>query len=327
MFGSNPSRAPRRHRAAAALLPLLLPLLLDGAAAAQAPAATTPAAPPAAPAAVPAAVPAYRGPSYERFLRQNPDFAAALAAKRFAEAEALLKQSGDPRAGLVGIYLLLERDRLSDAWQAAQKQDEADRGEALRAVARQALARAQSPGVDVKKRTDAVNLGLQAATLAIQADPDSIEATSDKGLLLAELAALTKDPGQAQALRGEVDRHKSRAAELQKAQTAKRGRGEPLLVEGAVTKPVKISGDPPASTDIARQAGVWGDVIVDAVIDEQGNVVDAKVVKGLPMGLDQQALVAIRNWKFKPATLEGKPVKVRYDVKVPFEKPAAAARK
>ena len=58
--------------------------------------------------------------------------------------------------------------------------------------------------------------------------------------------------------------------------------------------------------------------IVQAVIDKQGNVVDAKVLKGLPMGLDQEALRAIRQWKFEPATLNGKPVDVYYNLTVNF---------
>jgi TonB family protein len=325
MSKPNTSSARARHRAAAALLPLWL--TAGGVLAQSAPTAPAPPAASPAPAAAPAPTaptapiaPTYQGPAFERFLRQNPDFAAALGARRLDEAKALLDRSGDPRAGLAQIYLLLERDRLSDAWQAARTFEGADRAEALRAVTRHALRQLQGPGLDAKKRAQVVELGYTAATLAVQAEPDSIESTTDKSLLLREMAAQAGQE-QAKVLRGEADRFAARAAELQKAKPAK-GRTEPLRVEGAVKKPEKIAGDAPVATDVALEAGVWGDVTVDAVIDEQGNVVDAQIVKGLPMGLDQQALAAVRTWKFKPATLEGKPVKVRTDVKVTFEKPA-----
>lgn len=331
MSKPNTSSARRRSRAAAALLPLWL---AAGGVLAQT-AQTAPAQPPASPAPAAATPPAtapappitptYQGPAFERFLRQNPDFAAALGAKRLDEAKALLDRSGDPRAGLAQIYLLLERDRLTDAWQAARTFEGTDRAEVLRAVTRHALRQLQSPGLDANKRAQVVELGYAAATLAVQVEPDSIESTADKSLLLRELAAQAGQEEQAKVLRGEADRFAARAEELQKTKPA-RSRAEPLRVEGAVKKPEKIAGDAPVATDVALKAGLWGDVTVDALIDEKGNVVDAQIVKGLPMGLDQQALNAVRTWKFKPATLEGKPVKVRYDVKVTFEKPATAKK-
>jgi len=68
----------------------------------------------------------------------------------------------------------------------------------------------------------------------------------------------------------------------------------------------------------ARKARVTGVVIVEAIIDERGNVVNARVLKGLPMGLDKAALDAVERWKFKPATLQSKPVKVYYTLTVNF---------
>ena len=43
-------------------------------------------------------------------------------------------------------------------------------------------------------------------------------------------------------------------------------------------------------------------------IDKQGNVTNVKVLKALPMGLDQAAADAVKKGKFKPATRNGKPV-------------------
>jgi len=54
---------------------------------------------------------------------------------------------------------------------------------------------------------------------------------------------------------------------------------EPYRVGGEVTRPEKVSGDPPVYTEIAQRARVTGVVIVEAVIDEQGNVTETRVLK------------------------------------------------
>jgi TonB family protein len=92
----------------------------------------------------------------------------------------------------------------------------------------------------------------------------------------------------------------------------------PYRVGGEVTRPEILSMTKPVYTEAARRARVTGTVIVEAVIDEQGNVTEARVLKGLPMGLDQAALDAIQAWKFKPATLQGRPVRVYYVLTVNF---------
>jgi TonB family protein len=94
---------------------------------------------------------------------------------------------------------------------------------------------------------------------------------------------------------------------------------EPRRVGEGVTRPEKISGSPPAYTELARRARVTGVVILEAIIDEQGNVTNVNVLKGLPMGLDRAAVEAVQTWKFKPATFEGRPVKVYYTLTVNFQ--------
>jgi TonB family protein len=95
--------------------------------------------------------------------------------------------------------------------------------------------------------------------------------------------------------------------------------GPPYRVGGEVTRPEKVSGGPPQYTELARRARVTGVVIVEAIVDEQGNVTNMRVLKGLPMGLDRQAVEAVQTWKFKPATLSGKPVPVYYTLVVNFQ--------
>ncbi|HET7710351.1 MAG TPA: TonB family protein [Thermoanaerobaculia bacterium] len=93
---------------------------------------------------------------------------------------------------------------------------------------------------------------------------------------------------------------------------------EALRVGGDVRPPVVIHRVNAAYSDEARKARIQGDVMVEAVIDESGAVVDANVIKPLPAGLDQAALDAVKQWRFRPATLAGKPVKVIFTVTVSF---------
>lgn len=104
------------------------------------------------------------------------------------------------------------------------------------------------------------------------------------------------------------------------AQEAPVAAGPPYRVGSGVTRPDLLSATTkPVYTEIARKARVQGIVIVEAIIDEQGDVTETRVLKGLPMGLDQSAVEAVKTWKFKPATLEGRPVPVYYVLTVNFQ--------
>lgn len=92
----------------------------------------------------------------------------------------------------------------------------------------------------------------------------------------------------------------------------------PVRVGGNVRAPIAVKRVDPVYTEVARKARVHGIVIIEAVIDRQGNVTEARVLKGLPFGLDQSALNAIRQWKFQPGTLNGQPVPVYYSLTVNF---------
>ncbi len=92
----------------------------------------------------------------------------------------------------------------------------------------------------------------------------------------------------------------------------------PIHVGGDVNAPVKVNAPNPQYTEIARKARIQGVVIVQAIINKQGRVENVKVLKGLPMGLEEEAVKAIKGWTFEPATLNGKPVDVYYNLTVNF---------
>jgi protein TonB len=93
----------------------------------------------------------------------------------------------------------------------------------------------------------------------------------------------------------------------------------PLRVGGDVKAPVATDRVDPEYTEVARKSRVAGLVIVEAVINKYGRVEQVRVVKGLPMGLSEAAERAVRQWRFKPGTLNGQPVDTIFNLTVNFK--------
>ena len=68
----------------------------------------------------------------------------------------------------------------------------------------------------------------------------------------------------------------------------------------------------------AKKAGTTGNVVLDINIDAHGVVDRVKVKESLPNGLDQAAVDAIHQWRFEPATVDGKPVEVSLTITFNF---------
>lgn len=71
-------------------------------------------------------------------------------------------------------------------------------------------------------------------------------------------------------------------------------------------------------SDSARRANLEGEVELEIVIRRDGTVGDVKVLRGLGMGLNEQAIQAVRQWRFSPARMKGTPVDVIVEVAVEF---------
>jgi len=74
------------------------------------------------------------------------------------------------------------------------------------------------------------------------------------------------------------------------------------------TKPVRLNSPTPRYTEAARANNIQGSVTLRVLVDVDGNVSAVRVVRGLPDGLNEQAIAAARLTKFKPAMKDGKPV-------------------
>jgi protein TonB len=92
---------------------------------------------------------------------------------------------------------------------------------------------------------------------------------------------------------------------------------EPLRPGGQIKVPVKVYDVAPIYPPFAIRARLSGDVKVEATIDVDGRVTDAKVVRSVP-GLDQAALDAVRQWRYRPTLLNGVPVAIIMTVTVTF---------
>ncbi len=94
----------------------------------------------------------------------------------------------------------------------------------------------------------------------------------------------------------------------------------PIRVGGNVKEPRLLSSVMPNYPLAAKEAGIQGDVVVQATIDQRGNVADMKVVSG-PIMLRQPALDALRRWKYSPTMLNGSAISLQMLVTIKFSRP------
>lgn len=70
--------------------------------------------------------------------------------------------------------------------------------------------------------------------------------------------------------------------------------------------------------DMARKAGIEGRVIIQFIVNEQGQVEDPKVIRGIGGGCDKEALRVVKQAQFEPGRQRGKPVRVQYSLPITF---------
>jgi len=101
--------------------------------------------------------------------------------------------------------------------------------------------------------------------------------------------------------------------------------GSPLgtMIDGPITGhevhvayPVVYPDPPVARSELPRD--LQGDVVIEVTIDSQGNVVETKIVQAIGHGIDEKIEATLRQWHYRPATLDGVPVASKHDVHFHF---------
>ena len=87
---------------------------------------------------------------------------------------------------------------------------------------------------------------------------------------------------------------------------------------GDVKPPRLLTTLDPASNDYAQKNNIAGMVFLQMVVDAQGRPGAVTIVRHIGFGLDEKAVEAVRQYKFKPAMKDGKPVKVDLYMDVDF---------
>jgi TonB family protein len=84
------------------------------------------------------------------------------------------------------------------------------------------------------------------------------------------------------------------------------------------TAPVLLYKKEPEYSEEARKAKFQGTVMLAVEVDASGRAINLRVVRSLGLGLDEKAMEAVRQWKFKPGYHDGKPVTVAATIEVNF---------
>ena len=173
----------------------------------------------------------------------------------------------------------------------------------------------------------------------LQTQPQYLPALLYKAMLLVVQVGAEKDPARQAALREEALAVRAEFSRLALADgTASppektipiSGPSFPAIPNvvragGSIPLPVRTVNVEPVYPDAARQAGIDGVVILEALIGEDGKVMDARIMRSIP-ALDEAALAAVRQWAFTPTVVNGVPQKVVMSVTVSFPPKAQAER-
>lgn len=97
------------------------------------------------------------------------------------------------------------------------------------------------------------------------------------------------------------------------------GKGRWVRVAPPVEAPVVVTRVEPRYPEDYRRARVSGLVVLEAAVSESGAIENVGILKSLAPGMDMAALDAVRQWKFKPAVQDGKPVASLFNLTINFK--------
>jgi TonB family protein len=131
-----------------------------------------------------------------------------------------------------------------------------------------------------------------------------------------ENGKLTRYVDQTQALHGA---DLTSVAVSQPPDASLAGSGPWVKIEPPITAPVAVDRVEPVYPDDYRRARISGTVVLEAGVSEKGTVDNIAVLRSVAPGLDMAAANAVRQWKFKPAMRDGKPVPVLFNLSINFQ--------
>jgi protein TonB len=94
-----------------------------------------------------------------------------------------------------------------------------------------------------------------------------------------------------------------------------------LDISQGVTEATLVHNVPPVYPSEARARHLGGAVVLEATIAEDGSTRDLKIISGPPL-LAEAAIEAVRQWRYRPSLLNGKPVAVQKQITVIFKAPS-----
>lgn len=94
--------------------------------------------------------------------------------------------------------------------------------------------------------------------------------------------------------------------------------GGVFRVGGGVTPPTVIERIEPQYSEEARKARYQGTVVLEAIVRKDGTCDILRVVRSLGFGLDENAIRALKQWRFRPGMRNGVPVDVALNIEVNF---------
>jgi TonB family protein len=94
---------------------------------------------------------------------------------------------------------------------------------------------------------------------------------------------------------------------------------QPKRIGNGVSAPLLMFAPVPEMSEEAKREKISGNVLVNLWVDENGNPTHVRVRRGAGHGLDENAVEAVKQYKFKPAMEDGKPVMVSLNVEVNFQ--------
>jgi TonB family protein len=156
-----------------------------------------------------------------------------------------------------------------------------------------------------------------ALDVELKAQEGKLFKSYDRAKELAVAAKAAGDKAAADAVAGKEKADAIAAKEKADAAARAKARMAPLRVGGRIQAPKKIKDVKPVYPTTAQSARVAGAVTIEMTIGPDGKVLDAKVVRSIPL-LDQAALDAVRQWEYTPTLLNGVPVPVLVTVTINF---------